>query len=1034
MDERSIKRSILSTSADEKRIYKSRIQKFSKSHKLYVLFFISLAILQFIAIAFFIKGFLLTRNVLENVSTLNDYTSILESNPIFNNPSDIAKFDKTVIVVIDALRFDFVIPVDESNPNYNPNYHNNFKVMYDHFNETSSADSSLLLKFIADPPTTTLQRLKGLTTGSLPTFIDAGSNFDGSVIEEDNLIKQMYLNNKTVYFVGDDTWDSLFHPFLSSKSQPFESLNVWDLDTVDNGVISYFEKELISKKNNQKEEKEWDVLIGHMLGMDHVGHKYGPSHFSMKDKQLQLNEFVTKVIDSLDEDTLLVVMGDHGMDHTGNHGGDSQDELESTLFLFSKKQQMWNLDPDNQETLYNVNKLGKHYRQVNQIDLVPTLSLLTGLPIPFNNLGWPIKEIAKNFDEDRFYTKAILNQLERYTHTIGIEPPTQEKKRLLEELWQQAQNDTTLGHDYQIELLQLYRDLWTNFDYYSIATGICLLTISVILLVSVTNLIPSIVVNQMVSEFVPSIIIMTLISNVCFHGVYYVFHQPLFINNYIWGTLFATSIGIILGICIPIFDRYNLKWLFTRVIQDLLSDYWSRIAATFLIIHSLLFTSNSFTIWEDRIVGFLIITFGMLTLYEFVFLPNRQSSNNSGLLTATISENEGTTSGVNASTANSNSLPITRFARLLGGYHSITLIICTRLASLITVCREEQGEYCVPTFTTKNNYSLWCLSLCFLIIFMIPACIKGYYNLSSSYQAAAPIWIDVFLKGVLFVNFLYWAITGFENTIPEWQYDLKIFKLTIARIVTGFSLIASNVGWIMGPLCIKLNVHNTDVKSHQATILGYTNIYGSQFFLLIINSLMSIILFMKPLAQLSLFLMCNQTLSILEIIDLLKLRENIIGPVVLALVSYQQFFTTGHQATIPSIQWDVGFILSDSITFPLTHLSLALNTFGPQIIIALSVALLTLWKQPPDVLKPQTLLGRIVSNCGTLIIYNTILCLSSFIWVTYFRRHLMVWKIFCPRFLFACASLIVTQIVITFGTIAFASERLIRNINDIFWK
>ena len=31
-----------------------------------------------------------------------------------------------------------------------------------------------LFRFIADPPTTTMQRLKGLTTGSLPTFVDAG--------------------------------------------------------------------------------------------------------------------------------------------------------------------------------------------------------------------------------------------------------------------------------------------------------------------------------------------------------------------------------------------------------------------------------------------------------------------------------------------------------------------------------------------------------------------------------------------------------------------------------------------------------------------------------------------------------------------------------------------------------------------------------------------------------------------------------------------------------------------------------------------
>jgi len=39
---------------------------------------------------------------------------------------------------------------------------------------TNKSDRSKLFKFIADPPTTTMQRLKGLTTGGLPTFVDAG--------------------------------------------------------------------------------------------------------------------------------------------------------------------------------------------------------------------------------------------------------------------------------------------------------------------------------------------------------------------------------------------------------------------------------------------------------------------------------------------------------------------------------------------------------------------------------------------------------------------------------------------------------------------------------------------------------------------------------------------------------------------------------------------------------------------------------------------------------------------------------------------
>ena len=38
------------------------------------------------------------------------------------------------------------------------------------------------------------------------------------------------------------------------------------------------------------------------------------------------------------EDTVLFVLGDHGMTRTGDHGGDSADELTAGLFVYSPAQ------------------------------------------------------------------------------------------------------------------------------------------------------------------------------------------------------------------------------------------------------------------------------------------------------------------------------------------------------------------------------------------------------------------------------------------------------------------------------------------------------------------------------------------------------------------------------------------------------------------------------------------------------------------------------------------------------------------------
>lgn len=45
-----------------------------------------------------------------------------------------------------------------------------------------------MYKFISDMPTVTTSRLKCITTGAVPAFIDIGTSFSGSSITEDNLL------------------------------------------------------------------------------------------------------------------------------------------------------------------------------------------------------------------------------------------------------------------------------------------------------------------------------------------------------------------------------------------------------------------------------------------------------------------------------------------------------------------------------------------------------------------------------------------------------------------------------------------------------------------------------------------------------------------------------------------------------------------------------------------------------------------------------------------------------------------------------
>lgn len=75
----------------------------------------------------------------------------------------------------------------------------------------------------ATAPTVTMPRIKALTTGTIPSFLDAilniaESDSSSSLDFYDNWVYQFKNNgNKTIHFFGDDTWIRLF-PKLFSKT------------------------------------------------------------------------------------------------------------------------------------------------------------------------------------------------------------------------------------------------------------------------------------------------------------------------------------------------------------------------------------------------------------------------------------------------------------------------------------------------------------------------------------------------------------------------------------------------------------------------------------------------------------------------------------------------------------------------------------------------------------------------------------------------------------------------------------------------
>ena len=353
--------------------------------------FLSLIILYIIGLIIFLNGFLLTRRV------------ILQNSEGTIPPSIPNEFNQVIFIVIDALRYDFIKPIDDKS--IKTNYQNQMPFIHELLKTKSS--QSVLLRLIADPPTTTLQRLKALTTGTLPTFIDMSYNFIGYEIEEDNILNQ--LKERNISLLGDDTWLALYPHINFNHLHVYPSFDVHDLDTVDNGILKHLWKVIEDTRHEQ-----FSFIIAHFLGVDHCGHRYGPTHIEMKRKLNQMDDVIRNITILFNQSTsssLLMVIGDHGMTQQGDHGGDELNEIETAMFLYTNKENYFFLSQE---------------KIVSQIDLVPTLSWFLHTLIPFSSIGMMIIDLIP-FEQRFNAMKLNFEQIDLYLQHISLTLPLSDK-------------------------------------------------------------------------------------------------------------------------------------------------------------------------------------------------------------------------------------------------------------------------------------------------------------------------------------------------------------------------------------------------------------------------------------------------------------------------------------------------------------------------------------------------------------------------------------------------------------------------------
>lgn len=967
------------------------------------------------------------------------------------------KFQRIVLVLIDALRFDYISPVPglsySSYSGHKPRNQNEIfngmlqshgrmknisgKLMKLTDSDKFHSDYLKIFHFFADPPTTTLQRIHGLLTGSLPTFVDASSNFGSDRISEDTWLfqakKKLFnsTNSLKTVFLGDDTWLKLLGEKAFDVAFGVESFDVWDLDGLDAKVLDkiwkYFPDNQFDFQSEDSERKKFKLLIAHFLGVDHAGHKHSPDHPEMARKLQQMNDIVGDVMEKMEDDCLLLIMGDHGMDGGGDHGGDSLAEIDAGFAVYSKKKLLNDaarkvldqledkkLDKSWNDINFDTNsKLMDDMPSMSQIDLVPTLSTMFGFPITFGNLGSIVPEIflaGFNINDELILSLKLLSavrynaaQMLRYLYTYH-----EESGRLGEVI--ESNRELYLKSEYMFELVSKNASLRVHLfepkgmkKYWAFGQNRNDINVD-----NYHDLIYEAMVNYMafskkslaicrhlwaefdlklislgISLFVVSFIML----------VYWSVHPQRFLNwnlknfsailllTYISFTFINSHFGELSGgiflvvafVSLFLISLWNQsgKTQRKRIKLDI-SKSW--IFGFVLVLNVSLFGSDSFVLHEDWVITLLIQSCLLFLIFE-------QIKTRSSVV------------------------------------YLLACMCLVRLTATSTVCREENLPNCEKTFHIfppiypsqlgffgdnifSPHLTIQIPTLLVLLInaIILPFILKILIPKNIQNSRISPIhW---FLLGVIMqCSTLYWSIEAMEERSERFIAIIEINEKWSIKIWTA------RLGFLLSILGFLSSFAHSTAGSLIRVL--YT-------FCFIIMTQLPTGVWMLSIGLIQAFIIISWLQNTSRKSG--KSYKAYVVTMVISLLAQHHFFSTGHQATFSSIHFQTGFIGLNSYDFYLSGALVVLNSIGSWLVFGACLAY-HISLEPKD--------SRIF-HYALALVHQIALTLSATIFALYFRRHLQVWRIFAPRFMLSGVETLIRGGIIIIMVLFLTESKLIK--------